>query len=137
MKRIGLLLILFVLLVKCGDVVTDHYKTYNDALKDNLFADGWLPEFIPSSSFNITTSHDLDLNTSEGEFSFPPSAAESFTTRLFPYAGRKSPYLDIDKLLDQRKLQGYVLYEFPKDNYVWVLFVNREKGHAYYHLWPG
>lgn len=134
MKRIGLLLILFVFLVTCSDVVTDNYKTYNDALQDNLFANGWLPEFIPSSSFNIATSHDLDINTSEGEFSFPPSAAESFTTRLFPYSGRKSPYFDFDKLLNKRKAQGYAPYEYSRDNYVWVFFVNREKGHAYYHI---
>jgi len=99
MKRIGLLLILIVLVVKCSDVVTDNYKTYNDALKDDLFGSGWLPEFIPSSSFSITTSHNLDLNTSEGEFSFSPSASESFTTRLLPYSGRKSSYFDFDKLL--------------------------------------
>jgi hypothetical protein len=137
MKRIGLLLILIVLLVKCSDVVTDNYKTYNDALKDDLFGSGWLPEFIPSSSFSITTSHNLDLNTSEGEFSFPPSASESFTTRLLPYSGRKSSYFDFDKLLNKRKAQGYALYEYSRDNCVWVFFVNREKGHAYYHLWPG
>lgn len=135
MKGLWLSLV-FLLLAGCSDVVTSHYKTYNEAAKDQLFGRGWLPDFIPSSSFNITTANNLDLNTSDGEFSFPPAATESFVSRLVQYSGRSSPYVDFEKMVNKRKAQGYTPYEFKENQYVWVFFLNREKGHAYYSLWP-
>ena len=136
MKGIRPFLAFLLLLGGCSDVVTSHYETYDDAAKDQLFGRGWLPEFIPSSSFNITTRNNLDINTSEGEFSFPPIATEPFVSRLRPYSGRKSPYVKFEKELIKRKAQGYTLYELTRDNYVWVFSLNREKGHVYYVLWP-
>ena len=126
----------FLLLTGCSDVVTNHYKNYDEAAKDQLFGRGWLPGFIPSSSFNITTSNNLDINTSEGEFSFSPSATESFSSRLVLYTGRVSLYVDFENVINKRMAQGYTPYEFKKDKYIWVFFLNREKGHAYYNLWP-
>jgi hypothetical protein len=135
MKGLWLSLV-FLLLAGCSDVVTSHYKTYSEAAKDQLFGRGWLPDFIPSSSTNITTSNNLDLNRSEGEFSFPPEATNSFVSRLVPYSGRGSPSSDFDKVVNKRKAQGYTLYEFTEREYLWVFFLNREKGHAYYSMWP-
>jgi hypothetical protein len=126
---------LVILLIGCSDVVTTHYQTYEDAAKDGLFGRGWLPEFIPPSSFNITTSNNLDLNTSEGEFAFPLSATEPFASKLRPYSGRKVPYCDIETIAQKRKAQGYILYEFEKYEYLWVFFLNSKNGHAYYNLW--
>jgi hypothetical protein len=126
----------FLLLVGCSDVVTSHYKTYSEAAKDQLFGRGWLPDFIPSSSTNITTSNNLDLNRSEGEFSFPPAATNSFVSRLVPYSGRDSPSSDFDKVVNKRKAQDYTLYEFTETENRWVFFLNREKGHAYYNMKP-
>ena len=135
-RKLGPSLLLLIFLGGCSDTVTNHYQTYADAVKDQLFSRGWLPEFIPSSSFNITTSNNLDLNTSEGEFSFPSVATELFTSRLLPYSGGKSPNVDYEKVVNKRKAQGYTPYEFTKDNHVWVFLLNRKKGHAYYSLWP-
>jgi hypothetical protein len=135
MKGLRLSLV-FMFLAGCSDVVTSHYKTYEEAAKDQLFGRGWLPDFIPSSSTNITTSNNLDLNRSEGEFSFPPAATESFISRLRPYSGQASPSSDFEKVVNKRKTQGYTLYEFKENQYIWVFFLNREKGHAYYSMWP-
>lgn len=128
--------IVALLLGGCSDVVTSHYKTYSEAAKDQLFGRGWLPEFIPSSSTDITTSNNLDLNRSEGEFSFPPAATDSFVSRLVPYSGRGSASGDFEKMVNKRKAQGYTLYEFSDRGSVWVFFLNRQKGHAYYSMWP-
>lgn len=133
----GLWLSLVVLfLVGCSDVVTSHYNTYSEAEKDQLFGRGWLPEFIPSSSINITTSNDLDTNQSKGEFSFPPAATDSFISRLVPYSGRRSSSSDFDNVVNKRKAQNYTLYEFMDRGSIWVFFVNPEKGHVYYSMWP-
>jgi hypothetical protein len=135
MRAIILTYLLCVFLVGCTDVVTSHYKTYNDAASDQLFSRGWLPQFIPSSSFNITTSNNLDLNTSEGEFSFRPVDAHAFVSKLHLYSGRRSPYVDYDKVIKRRVRQGYTPYEYTKDSLIWVFFLNADKGHAYYDLW--
>ena len=127
--------LLCLFLVGCSDVVTSHYKTYNDAASDQLFARGWLPDFIPSSSLNITTSNNLDLNTSEGDFSFRPVDTQAFVSKLNPYSGRKSPYVEYDKVVKKRIGQGYTPYEYTKDNLIWVFLLNGDKGHAYYYLW--
>ena len=136
MGKSSFYLLLLLLLGGCSDVVTTHYQTYSDAAKDNLFGRGWLPDFIPSTSFNIIVSNDLDRNISEGEFSFPPVATASFVSKLRPYFGRTSLYVDYEKVADRRKAQGYILYEFTRDHYVWVFFLNREKGHGYYNMGP-
>ena len=127
--------LLCLFLVGCSDVVTRDYKTYNDAVSDELFGRGWLPELIPSSSFNIKTSNNLDVNTSEGEFSFPPGDTQAFVSKLHPYSGRKSPYVEYDKVVKRRIAQGYTPYEYTKDSSIWVFFLNADKGHAYYDLW--
>jgi hypothetical protein len=134
-KGFGLSLLLSIFLGGCSDTVTNHYQTYDDAVKDQLFDRGWLPKFIPSSSFNITTSNNLDLNTSEGAFYFPVGAAEAFTAKLLPYSGREFPNVDNEKVVNKRKAEGYTPYEFTEDGYVWVFFLNRA-GHVYYSLWP-
>jgi hypothetical protein len=120
--------LLCLFLVGCSDVVTSHYETYNDAVSDHLFVRGWLPEFIPSSSFNITTANDLDLGTSEGEFSFNPVDAQTFALQLQAYSGPESP------CVKKRTGQGYAPYEYKKGNSTWVFFINTDKGHVYYYL---
>lgn len=135
MRALILTFLLCQLLVGCSDVVTRHYKTYNDAASDQLFDRGWLPEFIPSSSFNITTSNNLDINTSEGEFSFRPVDTQAFVSKLHPYSGRKSPYVEYDKVVKKRIGQGCIPYEYTKDSSIWMFFLNADKGHAYYDLW--
>ena len=135
MRTLILTILLCLLLFGCSDVVTRHYKTYNDAVSDQLFGRGGLPEFIPTSSFNIKTSNNLDLNTSEGEFSFPPTDTQAFASKLHPYSGRKSPYVEYDKVVKKRINQGYTPYEYTKDSSIWVFFLSADKGHAYYDLW--
>lgn len=135
MKGLWLPLV-FLLLAGCSEVVTSHYKTYSEAAKDQLFGRGWLPDLVPSSSFNITTANTVDRNTSEGEFSFPLAETESFISRLRPYSGRTAPYGDFERVVKKRKTQGYTPYEFEEKLSVWVFFVHREKGHAYYSMWP-
>jgi hypothetical protein len=135
MRTLILTYLLCVFLVGCSDVVTRDYKTYNDAVSDELFGRGWLPEFIPSSSFNIKTSNNLDLNTSEGEFSFPPADTQAFVTKLHRYSDRKSPYVEHEKVVKKTIGQGYTPYEYTRDSWIWVFFLNADKGHAYYILW--
>jgi len=134
-RTLILTFLLCLFLVGCSDIVTRDYKTYNDAVSDELFGRGWLPELIPPSSFNIKTANDLDVNTSKGEFSFPPGDTQAFIAKLQPYSGRKSPYIEYDKRVKKRISQGYTPYEYTGDVSTWVFFLNADKGHAYYDSW--
>jgi hypothetical protein len=116
-------------------MVTSHYGTYSEAAADHLFGRGWLPEFIPSSSFNITASNDLDFNTSEGEFMYQLKDTEQFISKLQPYGGRKAPFENYKKTVDNWKARGYMPYEYVNEGFVWVFFINRERSHTYYDLW--
>ncbi len=107
------------LLSRC-DIVTNTYKTYNDAVSDRLFERGWLPEIIPSSSFNIITQNDLDSNTSEGEFSFFPNDVTTFSSMLIK--------------LSEKPNSKYICFQYEKDNSLWEFFLDCERGHALYRL---
>lgn len=87
------------------------------------------------SSFDIDVENNLDLNTSHGEFRFEPVDTNGFISKLSPYSGRKSPFVDYEKLVGKRKAKGYAPYEYSEHGFVWVFFLNKEKGHAHYDLW--
>ncbi len=72
MKKLLALLSLIFLAACTSDVVESNYATLAEARADQLFGRGWLPDVLPASAFNIRTSNNLDLNQSEGEFSFRP-----------------------------------------------------------------
>jgi hypothetical protein len=110
---------ILLLLAGCSDVVTNKYETYDDALSNNLFQRGWLPEIIPKSSTNITTSNNLDLNTSVGEFYFDPQNSDSFILLLDKKEGSDN---------------GYEKYVYQKRGTSWVFEVNMKNGHTKYVL---
>jgi len=64
------------------DVVTSRYATLNDARRDRLFERGWLPDILPPSTRDIRVSNNVDVNTSEGEFSFDPAEFPAFAAQL-------------------------------------------------------
>lgn len=81
MRFIALIFIV-TLLCSCSDVVSSHYATYEEAREDKLFLRGWLPDILPSTTTNISTSNNLDLNTSIGQFILLPEDALDFTSKL-------------------------------------------------------
>src|SRR5688500_8592456 len=68
-------IILVALLLLPTDVVDNRYSSLADARADHLFERGWLPDILPASAHDIRTTNNLDLNLSEGEFSFKPVEA--------------------------------------------------------------
>jgi hypothetical protein len=73
------------LLLIPSNIVASHYPTLATARADRLFERGWLPDILPPSTYGIRTANDLDLNTSEGEFSFDHSEYVSFAKQLLQY----------------------------------------------------
>lgn len=129
MKRLVQFGLGFILLAAgCGgDTVRSHYATRQMAEGDRLFERGWLPEMIPSSSFDIVTRNDLDLNTSEGEFSFAPADAADFRVKL-----RRMEVREIPESAQFRYLErGYWPYEYNKGER-WIFYIHESRGHCEY-----
>ena len=115
-----LLFSLFLLLfVSCSDVITKHYDNYQTAKKDGLFLKGWLPDFIPTSSKNIVTNNNLDLNTSDGEFYFDMKEFSEFTSFL----------------KDEKKTQnGFIIYSYTNNLSSWKFLITPKSGFVKYSL---
>ena len=119
----------------CSDTVTHHYPTRAKAEADDLFERGWLPSLIPTSARDITTSNNLDINTSEGDFRYDPKETNEFLRHLKPYSGQK-PTLDRwQTYIAQQKKEGYDSFEYTADKTVWVFLVNAKTGHVRYVMW--
>lgn len=134
-RTIHILLLAILLFGGCSDTVTNHYPTRAKAEADNLFERGWLPTLIPASARDITTSNDLDINISEGEFRYDPKETNEFLGHLKPYSGQK-PKLDRwQAYIAEQKKEGYNAFEYAADKTVWVFLVNTGTGHVRYVMW--
>lgn len=81
-RHLALLILVACSVSGCDESVPLNYSTRAEAEAESHFARGWLPEIIPSSSRNISMRNNLDLNTSNGEFSFDPSESGVFVSQL-------------------------------------------------------
>ncbi len=61
---------------------SDTYNTYQQAKANKLFDRGWLPNILPTTTTNITTHNNLDLNTSYGSFIIPINKLDNFVKKL-------------------------------------------------------
>lgn len=51
-------------------VVTNKYQNYQQVVSEGAFDKGWIPEFLPTSAFNILEKYDLDTNEIILKFNF-------------------------------------------------------------------
>ena len=118
------------------DVVTDRYGTVAQAREDRLFERGWLPDILPASAVTIRVSNNLDLNTSEGEFSFTSTDFSPFSARLTAGAPPRAPFNDWHSFVQGKLNQGYIPGVFERDGSTWVFVCHEKKGHCTYRMWP-
>ena len=85
-RSIGILMSL--LLFGCSDTVRTSYVTFEELQKTNSTAKLWLPEFLPSSAFNIWEEHNIDTNTVTGEFDCKPEDLSKVTMSLERITGQ-------------------------------------------------
>lgn len=116
--KIFISILLIALLSSCSDVVKSSYATYEEAEKDKLFVRGWLPNILPTTTKNIITKNDLDLNTSKGSFSIPSEDVPAFLTKLI------------------KKSEDTYVYESERQGEFWVFTVD-SSGHVTYVLNQG
>lgn len=115
-----------------SDTVESKYATLVEARADTLFERGWLPDILPPSARNITTSNQLDLNYSTGEFSFDPKDASLFTARVSPGAIGLTKFAHWDRIIEEYEAKGLTAWSFREDDYGWVFFCDLARGHCEY-----
>lgn len=96
-------------LVGCNEDVRSRHPTLIDAKSD--IEKGWIPRVLPASTVEIHESHDLDLNTGHGTFSFGQADAEQFKKSLIAIGDSES-LSGIDFNRKQLKQEGFYLYKF-------------------------
>jgi len=114
------------------DTVTTTYPTRTEAEADRLFERGWLPPLIPSTATNIRVTNDLDLNTSEGSFSFQPSEAAAFTGILLRLDATSSSGSQVER----RHTPGATAHSYSDGTYEWTFLVSPDSGHCDYYMRP-
>lgn len=123
------------LLLLPTDVVESRYPSLADARTDQLFRRGWLPDILPASAYDIRTANNLDLNLSEGEFSFKPTEAAAFVSRLRPYRAAPNELESIEPLAAKMRRKGFEPYSFIDEYTSWVFFCKAEAGYCEYTMW--
>jgi len=148
-SRLGLFVALFLLLpgaVAVGlfvtasqwltPVVTSEYDTYADAVADDLFDRGWLPDFIPATARHIVTTNNLDLNMSHGRFGYDRADHAAFLARLRPLQSDEALSVVDPDWVAELGANGYRPYEFSDGGYVWIFFIRDGGDLAFYEMDP-
>ena len=116
------------------DVVTSRYTTLAAARSDNLFERGWLPDILPPSANSIRTSNDLDVNTSEGEFSFSPSDYSFFASHVRPFKNVEAPFANFAESVARMQSRGFQPSVYVEEKTTWVFFCKEEAGYCEYNM---
>jgi hypothetical protein len=84
MRSASLFAAAVILALSSCEKITNRYATLDDARRDCLFERGWLPDILPPSARDIRVRSDLDVNSSESEFSFDAMHFAAFVAQLRP-----------------------------------------------------
>ena len=110
------IIVIMLALVGCNEDVRSNHPTLIDAKSD--IEKGWIPPVLPASTVKINESHDLDLNTGHGTFSFGQADAEQFKKSLTTIGDSESlSGIEIDR--KRLKQEGFDLYNMKVS--IWPL----------------
>jgi hypothetical protein len=79
--------------------------------------------------------HNLDLNTSTGEFSFPPSEYAAFASTLQPYTRMDTPFVGFATRVADLRAKGFDAAIFEEGRSVWIFFCKAGGGRCEYIMW--
>jgi len=134
MKRL-LFAMLSPLAVAACDLAANQYATLVEAREDRLFERGWLPDILPSTAYDIAVENDLDLNRSQGSFSFAPDDFERFhgyVSPVVPPITRK--WSSIEAAVESHISKGYPAYQYRESDWEWIFLCMPEHGHCAYYM---
>ncbi|WP_353571928.1 hypothetical protein [Candidatus Albibeggiatoa sp. nov. BB20] len=121
-----------ILLLFPNSIVTNQYATLEAARTDHLFGRGWLPNILPPSAYDIHTSNNLDINISDGKFSFSPSEYMLFASRTRQYIVVNTPFVNWEKTVARRRKKGFQPTIYAEESTRWVFFCKVSEGYCEY-----
>jgi hypothetical protein len=120
----------------CSDTFVENYDTLQAARDDRILERGWLPDVLPASTYSLRVSGDVDVNTTEGEFSVRRMDIDSFTARLLPVSlANDAPEVAVARIAKLQQ-QGYIAREYADNQYRWVFICSKESEPCEYQGWP-
>lgn len=114
-----------------SDIVTSRYETIKSAKDEGVMARGWLPDILPDSSFAIRTSNNLDLNSSNGEFSFNRNDYSQFSKLCDSYR-QGITSTNIHEKVNATQMKDYEVLVYKESRAEWIFFCNKNDGFCEY-----
>jgi hypothetical protein len=125
------MVLLFLAIWGIWDEKEYNFQTKEEALADGFFAKGWLPKFIPESSSNIKVKRNIDINTSEGTFTFNPNDAEQFVG-ILQQKNTDECRLGQPENYTELRSKGYISVDLSYGNTAWRFMIQKELGDCKY-----
>lgn len=117
-----------------SDVVTSRYVSLQAARDDKLFSRGWLPDILPPSVFKIRVSSNLDINTSEGEFSLSAQEWPRLKAKL-ALGPMEAPFENWSTVVNRNQAAGFSTWHYMDRDTTWVFFCKPEIAYCEYTMW--
>lgn len=138
---------------------TKTYATLTQAIKEGVITNGWLPDFLPRTAYNIREKHNVSHNTIIAAFSFDPAGdktqilamgdelpKQSLQTIRPSVICRKEPWFPdaiVEGSFEQLAREGFKLYRIRdnrserirnhQDFHEWYMLIHQKNGICY--LW--
>jgi hypothetical protein len=103
-----------------------HYANLPAARQSGIIERGWVPEFLPAGSKDITEIHNLDTNTGTGTFRFPSADLDAFKAQARQLAGAE---------VKEVSTITYVIYSRDLSRFELVLTPDPQKADAMVGVW--
>ena len=103
-----------------------HYANLPAARQSGIIERGWVPEFLPAGSKDISETHDLDTNTGTGTFRFPSADLDAFKAQARQLAGAE---------VNEVSTLTHVVYARDRSRFELVLTPDPQKADVMIGVW--
>ena len=103
-----------------------HYANLPAARQSGIIERGWVPEFLPAGSKDITEIHNLDTNTGTGTFRFASAELDAFKAQARQVAGAE---------VNEVSTLTHVVYARDRSRFELVLTPDPQKADVMIGVW--
>jgi len=139
MRALSLLLVLALSAFPCFAIAKPavHYATKGAAVKAKAITEGWVPDLLPSTSFNIWVVKNAATKESTGSFSFKPTDKERWHVQMhIPICGSwQMPPAALQKEITSYRSSGGSGFQIIKKDFVWQISCKYGVGDCKFWKW--
>lgn len=130
----ALVLVLATTLIACLDQ-SDQYDSISDAKDSRVFEKGWLPDLLPTSTYDLKVITTVEVSAGRGEFRFSPNEYRAFSQRLSTYDGRVSKIERDAEAMGKLLSIGYEARTYSSRSTHWVFLCKATDGDCKFFVW--